>query len=137
MTTHARKLLLVEDDRFLRRAAELALVQAGYSVVTAADGVAGLELARKERPDLVLLDLLMPRMSGLEVLAALRADEATRDLRVLILSNSSVERVVAEVRALGADYLVKANLSLRELVDRVAGLLDGATVPLDVSSSVR
>lgn len=137
MTTHAQKLLLVEDDRFLRRAAELALVQAGYSVVTAADGVAGLELARKERPDLVLLDLLMPRMSGLEVLAALRADEATRDLRVLILSNSSVERVVAEVRALGADYLVKANLSLRELVNRVAGLLDGATVPLDVSSSVR
>lgn len=135
MTTHARKLLLVEDDRFLRRAAELALVQAGYSVVTAADGVAGLELARKERPDLVLLDLLMPRMSGLEVLAALRADEATSDLRVLVLSNSSVERVVAEVRALGADYLVKANLSLRELVDRVAGLLDGATVPLDVSRS--
>lgn len=129
MKTPVPKLLLVEDDRFLRRAAELALVRAGYSVLTAVDGVIGLQLARDERPDLVLLDLLMPRMSGLEVLAALRADDATRDLPVLVLSNSSIDHVVSQVRALGADYLVKANLSLHELVARVAALLDRVPSP--------
>lgn len=101
-------ILLVEDDRFLRQAAHVALGRAGYHVLTAADGEEGLRLARTAAPDIVLLDLLMPKLSGLEVLAALRAEEATRAVPVLVLSNSSLERTVAEVRRLGAEYIVKA-----------------------------
>ncbi len=120
-----RRVLLVEDDRFLRRACEVSLRQRGLSVLTAADGEEALRLARAEAPDLVLLDLLTPKLPGIEVLRALKADAATRATRVLILSNSSRDRDVEEVMRLGAlDYLVKADLSLRELGDRVVRLLE-------------
>ena len=121
-----KTVLVVEDDRFLRRACEAGLQQLGLTVLRANDGEEGLRLARQSRPDLVLLDLLMPRLSGLEVLRALKADPATRDVPVLILSNSSREQDVAEVKRLGAvGYFVKANLSLKELGDRVIALLEG------------
>ena len=71
----AARVLVVEDDRFLRRACEASLRQRGLDVIIAADGEEGLRLARSERPALVLLDLLMPKMSGLEVLRALKGDE--------------------------------------------------------------
>ncbi len=124
--TRARHILVVEDDRFLRRACEVSLRQRGLTITTAVDGVQALDKARGEPPDLILLDLLMPRMSGLEVLRALRADESTRRIPVLILSNSSREQDTEEIMELGvADYLVKANLSLQELGDRVMRLLEG------------
>jgi CheY-like chemotaxis protein len=125
--TTDRRVLLVEDDRVLRRACEASLQRRGLIVLCAQDGEEGLRLARAEAPDLVLLDLLMPKLNGLEVLRALRADERTRNLPVLILSNSSSATGVDEVTSLGiAGYWVKANLSLQELGDRVIDLL-GAT----------
>jgi CheY-like chemotaxis protein len=121
----ARRILLVEDDRFLRRACEISLRQRGFVVATAADGEEALRKVRAEPPDLILLDLLMPKMTGTEVLKALRAEEATREIRVLILSNSSREQVVEEIKALGVSgYFVKADLSLQELGDMVARLLE-------------
>lgn len=124
MTT-TKRILLVEDDRFLRRACEASLRQRGFTVIAAADGEEGLRQARAEHPDLILLDLLMPKLAGVEVLRALKADPATKSIPVLILSNSSREQDVAEVSSLGAvDYWVKADLSLKELGDRVARLLE-------------
>lgn len=124
MTTGGR-ILLVEDDRFLRRAAEASLRQRGFAVTVAADGEEALAKVRTEIPDLILLDLLMPKLTGIEVLRALRAEEATKDIRVLILSNSSREQDLEAIKELGVtDYLVKANLSLQELGDRVAQLLE-------------
>jgi DNA-binding response OmpR family regulator len=121
-----RRILLAEDDRFLRRACEAAIRQRGFAIEAAPDGAAALEAARRERPDLVLLDMLMPRLSGLEVLRALRADPAMADVPVLILSNSSREQDVAEVTRLGIiGYWVKSNLSLRELGDRVVSFFEG------------
>lgn len=118
-------ILLAEDDRFLRRAAEVTLRQRGFTVLLAADGQQALDMAREHRPDLLLLDLLMPRKTGMEVLAALRAEPETRDLRVLILSNSSKELEMKSANSLGvAGYWIKANLSLRELGDRVTELLE-------------
>jgi CheY-like chemotaxis protein len=125
MTTGGR-ILLVEDDRFLRRAAEASLRQRGFAVTVAADGEEALVKVRAEIPDLILLDLLMPKLTGIEVLRALRAEEATKKVRVLILSNSSREQDLEAIKELGVtDYLVKANLSLQELGDRVAQLLEG------------
>ncbi len=72
MTSTGKRILLVEDDRFLRRACEASLRQRGYTVTTAGDGEEGLRLARTERPDLVLLDMLMPKLSGLDALRAMR-----------------------------------------------------------------
>ena len=86
----------------------------------------GLRLARSEQPDIILLDMLMPKLSGLEVLRALRGDDATRGVKVLILSNSSREQDIAEVSNLGiSGYFVKSNLSLQELGELVGRLLSG------------
>jgi len=83
-------------------------------------------MIRAEPPDLVLLDLLMPKMTGTEVLKTMRADESLKGIRVLILSNSSREQDLETIKALGvSDYLVKANLSLQEIGDRVTRLLGG------------
>jgi CheY-like chemotaxis protein len=126
MDTAPKRILLVEDDRFLRRACEASLRQRGLTVTTAADGEEGLRLARSERPDLILLDMLMPKLSGLEVLRALRGDAETRNVPVLILSNSSREQDIAEVTTLGVSgYFVKSNLSLQELGELVGRLLAG------------
>jgi CheY-like chemotaxis protein len=124
METTAKRILLVEDDRFLRRACEASLRQRGLTVTTAADGEEGLRLARSERPDLILLDMLMPKMSGVEVLRALRSGEATRAVPVLVLSNSSRDQDIADVTSLGVSgYFVKSNLSLQELGDLVERVL--------------
>ena len=125
METNGRRILLAEDDRFLRRACEASLRQRGFTVFTAGDGEEALGLARAEVPDLILLDILMPKMGGLEALRALKGDDRTRGIPVLILSNSSREQDVAEAMSLGAvGYWVKANLSLRELGERVAKHLE-------------
>jgi len=126
MGSSEKRVLVVEDDRFLRRACEASLRQRGFAVVAAVDGEEGLRLARAEAFDLILLDLLMPKLSGVEVLRALKGDAATRPIPVLVLSNSSRQQDIDEVMRLGAvGYLVKANLSLQELGDRVAALLQG------------
>ena len=123
--TATKRVLLVEDDRFLRRACEASLRQRGFTVIAAPDGADGLRQARAEHPDLILLDLLMPQLTGIEVLRALKSDPETTSIPVLILSNSSEEQDVSEVIGLGAlDYWVKADLSLKELGDRVARLLE-------------
>jgi two-component system phosphate regulon response regulator PhoB len=120
----AKRILVVEDDRFLRRACETSLRQRGYAVTSASDGEEGLKAAREEPPDLVLLDLLMPKMTGVEVLRALRGDEDTREVKVLVLSNSSREADMQEIEKLGVSgYWVKANLSLQDLGDLVGRIL--------------
>lgn len=120
----SRTILLAEDDKFLRRAMEVALSKRGFRVLLAADGQQALDLLETERPDLILLDLLMPRKTGIEVLQELRKKPATADLRVLILSNSSKELEIHEATNLGVSgYWIKANLSLQELSDRIEAVL--------------
>jgi DNA-binding response OmpR family regulator len=81
------KILIVGDSRFLRMANERALVKAGHSVITAADGEEGLRLAQERKPDLVVLDMLLPKLSGPEVLRALRKDAETASIPVMVLTS--------------------------------------------------
>jgi CheY-like chemotaxis protein len=121
------RVLLIEDDQFLRRACEVSLKKRGFAVVTANDGEEGLQKARSTSPDIILLDMLMPKLSGIEALEAMKNDDRTRDIPVVILSNTSVEADVARAKALGAiGYLVKASLSLQDLGDRVTTFLGEA-----------
>lgn len=116
MPNNGKRILVAEDDRFLRRGCENSLLKKGYAVVLAANGEEAVQAIRDHPPDLVLLDLLMPKMSGMEVLRFMKSEEATRDVPVLILTNSAKESDVVEIMKLGAnDYLIKANLSLEEL----------------------
>lgn len=124
MPDGARRVLLAEDDRFLRRAAEARLRQHGLEVLTAADGEEALRIARAEPLDLILLDVVMPKLQGFEVLKMLKQDEATARVPVIVLSNLGQERDVAQALGLGAiAFLVKAHLSLQDLVDRVDAAL--------------
>jgi DNA-binding response OmpR family regulator len=124
----ARTILLIEDDRFLRKAAEAALRRHGFAVITAPDGVEGLRLARSERPDLVLLDLIMPGMQGFEVLKLLKADAETAAIPVVVLSNLGQDGDVRQAMTGGAaDYLIKAELRLEDLVRRVRMLCGAGT----------
>jgi DNA-binding response OmpR family regulator len=124
----ARRVLLAEDDRFLRRAAEARLRRHGLEVLTAADGEEALRVARAEPLDLILLDVIMPKLDGFQVLKALKEDEATARIPVIVLSNLGQERDVAQAKALGAlAFLVKAHLSLQDLVDRVDAVLATGT----------
>ncbi len=121
-------ILLVEDDRILRRACETGLRQRGWNVVTAEDGERALSLAFLQRPSLILLDLLMPKLPGLEALRLLRSDAATAHIPVLILSNSSRPSDREEAQRLGAkEYFVKSEFSLQALGEAVARHLEAAT----------
>jgi DNA-binding response OmpR family regulator len=119
-------ILLVEDDRFLRRAAEATLKQAGFTVITAGDGEEALRQAAATAPSLVLLDLIMPKLQGFEVLRRLKQDPATTAIPVVVLSNLGQESDVRQALDLGAvAYLIKSNLSLKDLVTRVRTVLEG------------
>jgi CheY-like chemotaxis protein len=127
MGVGAKRVLLAEDDRVLRRAGEVTLKQAGFDVLTAADGEEALRLARADAPDIVLLDLIMPKMQGFEVLRSLKADPATAAIPVIVLSNLGQDRDIQEALAAGAvAYIIKAHLPLKDLARRVSEALDSA-----------
>jgi CheY-like chemotaxis protein len=120
MAATQKRILIAEDDRFLRRAAETTLTRAGFAVTTAVDGEEALRLAAAEPPDLILLDLIMPKLQGFEVLRRLKGLPGTRDIPVIVLSALGQEADVAQaVEAGAADYFVKPSLPLKDLVRRV------------------
>ena len=124
MDERRRVVLLVEDDRFLRRAAEAMLQRRGFTVRTATDGDEALRLAREVLPDLILLDVVMPKRQGFEVLELLKADPATAHTPVIMLSNLGQDADVQRALERGAlAYLVKAQLSLEHLARRVEDVL--------------
>ena len=102
-----KRILLVEDEEDVREIVVFRLEQAGYDVIAAGDGESGLELAEKEVPNLIFLDLSLPGMKGDEVCLKLKANEKLKAIPVVIFS-ASVDKVRAKARAVGADdYLVK------------------------------
>ena len=116
-------ILVVDDERDLVELVRYNLVQAGYRVVSASDGRQAVDLACRERPDLIVLDLMLPVMPGAEVARALKQDEKTRDIPILMLTarGEEVDRVVGF--ELGADDYVVKPFSPRELVLRVQAIL--------------
>ena len=116
----AKSVLIVEDEGAMQRALKNKLENAGYSVMTAADGTEALEQMRSGKPDLVLLDLIMPKLDGISVLREVKADEALKAIPVIILTNLSSGDKVAEAMQLGTfDFLVKANYSLDDVLVKV------------------
>jgi two-component system alkaline phosphatase synthesis response regulator PhoP len=118
-----KTILIADDEEPLRRLVQTTLESAEVRILQAADGEAALELARRERPDLIVLDVMMPRRTGLEVARALRLDPATATLPILMLTGLGEEKDREEVLALGVSgYLVKP-FSPLELMKRVQEVL--------------
>lgn len=112
-----KKILFVEDEPDLQRTMGVVLDKAGFLVLKALDGELGLKLAQKEKPDVILLDLILPKMDGFRVLAALKADASTKHIPVIVLTNLEGSVDVEKALRLGATtYLVKANYDLAEVV---------------------
>ncbi len=131
------RILLVEDSKFLRLATERALAHAGYEVVTAADGESALQLAREKMPHVILLDLLLPKIAGLDVLKALKRDPATAAIAVVVLSGMS-QKNEDRLRKDGAfAFLGKAELALdrgpHSLLKAVAEIMRGLNLEVPAS----
>ena len=119
------KILLVEDDPFLLSMYNTKFELENFKVVTAEDGEKGLKLAIKELPDVILLDIMLPRMDGFEVLKALKADKKTSGIPVILLTNLSQKEKVKEGLSLGAnDYLIKAHFMPSEVVEKIKKLIN-------------
>ncbi|HWO33612.1 MAG TPA: response regulator [Candidatus Acidoferrum sp.] len=114
------KVLLVEDSKFLRMANERALSRAGYVVKTAADGEEALRIANHQLPDIILLDMMLPRISGPEVLRALKANPATRDIPVIVLTSLSQMNEGKLLSEGAAAYVEKSTLDLDKSSDLLA-----------------
>jgi DNA-binding response OmpR family regulator len=114
------KIVVADDDRMFRKAAETTLRRQGYAVTTASDGEEALQLIRSERPDIIVLDLIMPKLQGFDVLQVLRQDSVTAAIPVIVLSSLSQEQDKQEALDLGAvAYFNKTTFSLSELVKQV------------------
>ncbi len=114
------KILFVDDDNFLRKVYKAELSERGYEVILAADGEEGLHKAQLEDPDLVILDMIMPKKSGFEVLMELQSDPVTKMIPVIILSNLGQEADIKKGIDLGAvEYLVKDDVTLEIIVAKV------------------
>ncbi len=130
MSDTKKKILVVEDEPSLRVALGDLLVSEGFEVVRAEDGASGLEMAKKEHPDLTLLDVFMPKMGGLEMLAELRKDEWGKNAQVVLLTNSvSSDSVATALEGNVTDYLVKAEWDLADIVHKVKAKLRMADTP--------
>jgi CheY-like chemotaxis protein len=127
------KILLVEDSKFLRRAGERALGKAGYEVITAGDGDEALKVAQGQLPDLILLDMMLPKLSGLEVLRALKLDAATKGIPVIILTGLSERNSEKLLQEGAAGYVEKSDTLLEKdgvvLIEAVKRVLRKAAAP--------
>jgi DNA-binding response OmpR family regulator len=122
-------LVVADDDSDILRLLERRLSRRGYSVVTAADGGAALDAVRSTAPDAVVLDRLMPEMSGEEVCAALKADRRTASIPVILLSAQASEREIVEGFGVGADDYMTKPFDLDELDARLRRLIGIAGAP--------
>lgn len=115
-----KKILFVEDEAALQKTFGDVLSQEGYAMISASDGEEGLRLAKSEKPDLVLLDLILPKTNGFEVLKQLKEDEETKDIPIIVLTNLEGTGDVEKALELGAmTYLVKANYTLEEVLQKI------------------
>jgi CheY-like chemotaxis protein len=104
------KILLVEDSKAIRRENEGALLKAGYEVISAEDGETALRMAREQRPDLILLDMILPKVSGPEVLRSLKGDRSTAPIPVVVLSSLSEKNRQKLLEAGAEEYLEKSSM---------------------------
>lgn len=114
------KIAIIEDDQAISQMYRFKFEAEGYSVETAENGKLGLELTKSFKPDIILLDLMMPEMTGDAMLEVLRQEPWGKDIKVIVLTNMGEQEVPAKVRELGvSDVILKANMTPRQVADLV------------------
>ncbi len=118
------KILIIEDEEVLAKVIQEKLEKTGDEVTVAADGETAVTIARKFVPDIVVLDLLLPKQSGFEVLRILKADEALKMIPVVVVSNLGEDRDIKRALDLGAvDYFVKSEHPINEIIEKIKSIL--------------
>ncbi len=120
----AKKILFIEDEPDQRLIMTLRLKKSGFMVIVAEDGARGLEKAVKEKPDLILLDVIMPGIDGLEVIRRLRRDPVTKEIPIITATAAGVDDVEHECFAAGADDCIRKPYDSEDLLGRIRCLLD-------------
>lgn len=119
-----KKILVVEDDAFLIKAYQVKLAKSNFKVEIAKDGEEAMEKLKEFSPDLILLDLVMPKMDGFAVLEALRADEKLSQIPVMVASNLGQKEDIEKAKRLGAKgFVIKSDMSLDEILKKVSALV--------------
>ena len=114
------KILIIEDDKFLSELLATKLTKEGFNVISAPNGEDGVIKTKSEKPEIILLDLMLPQMDGFEVMTNLKKDPVSSNIPIIILSNFGQEEKIEKGLALGAkDYLVKANFTTAEIVAKI------------------
>jgi len=117
---NAKKILIVDDEKLVVQALTQKLQEAGFSTDAAYDGEEALSKVNQAKPDLILLDIIMPKLDGISMLKRLKADEKTKDIPVIILTNLySDKKVVEALESGGTDYLIKVDYTLPEIVEQI------------------
>lgn len=120
----ANKILIVEDDKFLRELISQKLTKEEYDISEAVDGEEGIKKIKEEKPELVLLDLILPGIDGFEVLSRMKEDPSVSSIPVIILSNLGQKEDVEKGLKLGAnDYLIKAHFTPGEIIEKIKTIL--------------
>jgi len=116
----AKKILIIEDEEVLISVLKKKLIREGYDISVAKNGVEGLAKMKKDRPDLILLDIIMPEKGGFEVMEEMVKDEELKDIPVIIISNSGQPVEIEKAKKLGADdWLIKTEFDPQEVLDKV------------------
>ncbi|MCK5061116.1 response regulator [Candidatus Parcubacteria bacterium] len=124
MSSKTIKILLIEDDPFLLSMYSTKFGLENFSVISADDGEKGWQMAEEVRPDIILLDILMPKMNGFEVLEKLKANKKTKNIPVILLTNLNQKDEIERGMTLGADdYLIKAHFMPSEVVEKIKKVL--------------
>jgi DNA-binding response OmpR family regulator len=119
-----QKILIIEDDKFLRELMARKLKEEGFAIDEAVDGEEGLRKSKEGKPNLILLDLILPGIDGFEVLAKIKQDPETKSIPVIILSNLGQKEDIEKGIKLGAvDYLVKAHFTPGEIIEKIRNAL--------------
>lgn len=120
MSAKTKKILLIEDDVFLVRVYGKFLEREGYEVVILETGTNAVSVAKSEKPDLIILDIIMPETDGFDALQMLKEDDLTKKIPVMVLTNLSTDEDKKKALDMGAEkYLVKANMSFKEVIAEV------------------
>ncbi|MDD5145413.1 MAG: response regulator [Candidatus Pacebacteria bacterium] len=116
----AKKILLIEDEEIMVNLLQKKLAKEGYNISVARDGEEGLEKMRESAPDLVLLDIIMPKKGGFEVMAEMISDEKLKEIPVIVISNSGQPVELDKAKKLGArDWLIKTEFDPQEIIEKV------------------
>ncbi len=116
----AKKILLVEDEEIMINLLQKKLIREGYEISVARNGEEGLKAMREVKPDLILLDIIMPKMGGFEVMEEMGKDKNLKDIPVIVISNSGQPVEIDKAQKLGAkDWLIKTEFDPQEVIDKV------------------